>query len=243
LTSTIIGDLINPWSIFVTIQGDIFVDNGHSNNRIDKWTLNATNSKQVMNVNGSCTGIFVSSTNSLYCSSIRHHRVIKIELDSTFTIPINVAGTGCPGPVANMLNHPHGIYIDINSNLYVADSHNNRIQNFSPDQLNATTVAGFGAIVYFILNRPTGIVFDADGYLYIVDSGNHRIIQSTLDGFRCLVGCSGESGITSSQLNNPQTMAFDNNGNIFVTDFNNYRIQKFLLHISKCGTSIYFRSG
>jgi DNA-binding beta-propeller fold protein YncE len=158
-------------------------------------------------------------------------------------MPITVAGTGCPGPVANMLNHPHGIFVDLNFSLYVADTHNNRIQLFPPDQLNATTVAGFGAIVYFILNRPTGIVLDADRYLYIVDSGNHRIIQSTLDGFRCLVGCSGESGITSSQLHNPQTMAFDNNGNIFVTDFNNNRIQKFLLDTNKCGKSIHFRSG
>jgi len=229
LTSTVIGDLLNPWSIFVTIQGDIFVDNGHSNNRIDKWTLNPTNSTRAMKVNGSCTGIFVSSDNNLYCSSIRQHRVIKIKLDSNLTIPIAVAGNGCPGPVANMLDHPHGIFVDTSFNLYVADSHNNRIQHFPPNQSNAITVVGFGAIVYFILNRPTAIVFDADGYLYIVDSGNHRIIQSTLDGLRCLVGCSGENGITSSQLHNPQTMAFDNHGNIFVTDLNNYRIQKFLL--------------
>jgi hypothetical protein len=238
-TRHISGDMIKPWSLFVTTQGDIFVDNGNSNNRIDKWLLNTINSISVMNVNGSCAGLFVDINDNLYCSLVHHHRVVKIELNSSITVPITVAGIGCPGPVSNMLDHPHGIFVDLSFNLYVADSYNNRIQQFSPNQVNAITLAGFGASTYFILNRPTSIVHDADGYLFIVDSENHRIIRSIPNGFQCIVGCSGKSGVLSSQMHNPQTMAFDNNGNIFVTDLNNHRIQKFNLATNSCGKSVY----
>ena len=142
-------------------------------------------------------------------------------------LSITVAGTGCPGPVSNMLDHPHGIFVDNNFKLFVADTNNNRIQSFELDQSSGITVAGFGAIVYFILNKPTSIVLDAGGSMFIVDSSNHRIIRSIPNGFKCLVGCSGTNGAKSNELNTPQTMAFDSNGNILVTDFNNHRIQNF----------------
>lgn len=242
-TKMLSGSLNNPWSIFATIDGNIYVDNGGFNNRIDKWMLNATSSTPVMTVHGSCTGLFVLEiNNTLYCSLENQHHVVKVELDCENMTSITVAGTGCPGPVPNMLDHPHGIYIDMNLYLYVADTYNNRIQRFAPDQIDAKTVAGFGAPIYFILNRPTSVVLDADGYLFIVESENHRIIRSLPNGFQCLAGCSGRSGTESSQLHNPQTMTFDSDGNILVTDMNNHRIQKFILTKNAKGTSILHHS-
>jgi hypothetical protein len=240
LNKTISGNLNHPWSLFVTDNGDIFVDNGYNNNRVDKWTLNGTNGKPVMNINSSCTGLFVDITYNLYCSSTKEHSVFKVGLDQNTSTPMVVAGTGCPGPLTNMLDHPHGIFVDENLTLFVADTHNNRIQRFQSDQLNAVTVAGFGGLVSFILNRPTSIVLDGDGHLFIVDSGNHRIIRSISKGFECLAGCSGKSGASMSQLNNPQTMAFDKYGNILVTDSSNHRVQKFMLAENSCSTYIYF---
>ena len=137
----------------------------------------------------------------------------------------NVAGTGCPGPVPNMLSHPHGIFVDINFNLYVADTNNNRIQRFAFGELNGNTIAGFGSSTRFTLKRPTGIVLDADNYLFIVDSHNHRIIRSIYNGFQCIAGCSGQAGDASDQLYYPNSLAFDNIGDILVTDMKNRRIQ------------------
>jgi len=132
-----------------------------------------------------------------------------------------------------MLYDPRGIFVDINFNLYVADSGNNRIQLFQSGQPNGTTVAGTSRTI--LLYHPTSVVLDADGYLFIVDNGNLRIIGSGPAGFRCVAGCSGTRGSASYQLYNPQTMAFDSYGNIFVTDTENGRIQKFVLAAYSCG--------
>ena len=216
-------------SLFVMENDDILIDNGYSNGTVDRITLNGSVVESVMYVTSSCTGLFIDKINDLYCSSANQHHVFKVELNKHMTKPTAVAGSGCPGPIANMLDHPHGIYVDENLNLFVADTHNNRIQRFELNQRNAVTIAGFGSLTFFILNRPTSIIFDGNGVLYIVDSQNHRIVRSILNGFECLFGCSDNNQIANSQLNNPQTMAFDKNGHIFVADSNNHRIRKYSL--------------
>ncbi|CAF3886032.1 unnamed protein product [Rotaria sp. Silwood1] len=160
---------------------------------------------------------------------MKSHRVVKHELEGTAKMWTSVAGTGCPGPVPNALDHPHGIYVDIDFSLYVADTYNNRIQRFAFDKSDGSTVAGFGSSIHFLLNRPTGIVLDADNYLFIVDSHNHRIVRSTQDGFRCIAGSSSTPGSNPSQLRYPYSLAFDKSGNILVTDMQNRRIQLFRL--------------
>lgn len=236
----ILQSLANSWSIFVTGDHDIFVDNGYLKGTVDKWGLDSRKSESVMYVNSSCTGLFIDITNNLYCSSANGHRVFKVGLNMNMTMPtMIIAGTGCPGPVANMLDGPHDIFVDENLTLFVADTNNNRIQRFRLNQIHAVTVAGFGAFNTFILNRPTSVILDGYGYLYIVDSQNHRIIRSRSNGFECLFGCScGGNGVSSNLLSNLQTMAFDREGNIFVTDFNNHQIQKFLITINSCGTCV-----
>jgi hypothetical protein len=239
-TKTITAGLNSSYSIFVSISGDIYVDNGYFNNRVDKWAYNSTNSVMVMNVNGSCYGLFLDLNNTLHCSLGDHHQILKLSLNDDINMTKIAAGNGSVGSTSDLLNSPRGIYVNIYFNLYVADSGNNRIQLFQSGQLTATTIAGSTSSTTTIaLNCPTGIVLDADNYLFIVDSNNHRIIASGPSGFRCLVGCSGMNGSSSSQLFYPQNMAFDSYGNIYVTDRNNNRIQEFILQDNLCGKLFY----
>ena len=232
-TKTISGGLTYPYSIFVTITGDIFVDNGQTNGRVDKWIVNTNTSVPVMYVNSSCYGLFIDVTDVLYYSMYNNHQVLKRWLNDNSSLPTTVAGTGIAGSTSSMLNGPCGIFVDTNLDLYVAECGNHRIQLFRSGQSSGITVAGSGSInITITLRCPTSIVLDADGYLFIADHHNHHIVGSGPNGFRCIVGCSvGVGGARNAldQLFYPATLSFDHFGNIYVTDWGNNRIQKFLL--------------
>jgi hypothetical protein len=235
-TRTINGSLGDPVSIFVTTNGDIYVDNGASNGRVDKWTLNSNTSVPVMYVKSYCYGLFVDINDTLYCSMGYQHQVVKKWLNDNINASTIGAGTGINGSASNMLHYSHGIFVDINFDLYVTDSANHRIQLFSLDQSNGTTAAGSGSSTTTItLNWPTDIVLDAGKYLFIMDHNNHRVVGSGPNGFRCLVGCSSLPGSASNQLFNPIALSFDSFGNMFVSDRGNNRIQKFVLSSNSCG--------
>lgn len=240
-TGNISVNFNRPYSIFVSMTGDIYIDNGYSNGRVDKFIFNTSNSVAVMNVSGSCYGLFIDLNSYLYCSLRDFHKVVKLLLNSGTTIPTIAAGNGSAGSQSNMLDSQQGIYVDSNSNLYVADCGNDRIQVFQSGQLTGSTLAGNGASGTITLDCPTGVVLDNDGYIFIVDSYNHRIVGSSSYGFRCIVGCSG-IGSTTSQLSFPQTMAFDSYGNIYVSDRNNSRIQKFSSQRFNCSKFSMIRS-
>jgi hypothetical protein len=221
-----------PFTLFVTITGDMYL--GNNNNSVDLWTSNLSNFSIAMYVNGSCWGLFVDLNNSLYCSLKELHQVVKRPQSSNVNTPTMVAGTGTRGSEPNMLYNPHGIFVDMNFDLYVADCSNHRIQKFTFNNRTGTTVAGTGAADSITLSCPIGVVLDADGYLFIAELENHRIVGSGPYGFRCIVGCTGVNGSQPYELNEPRTLRFDNHGNIYVTEQNNHRIQKFSLATNSC---------
>jgi hypothetical protein len=191
-----------------------------------------------MYVSYPCYGLFVDTSNTLYCSVESLHQVVKRWLGDTTTTSTTVAGTGACSSGSNAFCYPYGIFVDSNFDLYVADCSNNRIQLFQSGQLTGITLAGSTSSTTTItLACPTGIVLDADKYLFIVDRNNHRIVGSGPTGFRCLFGCSGSYGSASNQLYYPWSLSFDSYGNMFVTDRGNNRIQQFMLMTNLCGKS------
>ena len=235
-TQVIPGNFTDPNSLFVTSNGDIYIDDGEENGRVQKWKAQTNTFDTVMNVNSSCWGLFVDTNETLYCSMLNHHQVVKKSLnDHQMKSIVVAAGTGSKGSTFKELNGPVGMFVDVNFDLYVADCRNNRIQLFESGDLNGITVAGDGSINPTInLFCPSGIVLDAQKYLFIVENGNHRIVGSNLNGFRCLIGCYG-GGSQSNQLLDPNSFSFDRSGNILVADESNHRIQKFEYFGRSCG--------
>ncbi|CAF4109738.1 unnamed protein product, partial [Adineta steineri] len=234
-TKIIHGNFTKPSSLFVTSNGDIYIDDGEENGQVQKWSAETNNFITVMNVNSSCNGLFVDINDTLYCSIYKYNQVVKRSLNDAVTTSNNIAaGTGIKGSASDQLFFPRGIFVDVNLDLYVADSLNHRVQLFQAGGLNGTTVAGSESLNPTITLRwPTGIVLDAEKYLFIVDSSDRRIFGSGLNGYRCLVGCYG-GGSQSNQLNTPHSLSFDRSGNIFVTDQDNHRIQKFQYLAESC---------
>lgn len=224
-----------PYSLFVTVTGDVYIANGWKKNTVDKWTLNGTNEIPVMNCDRTCASLFVDISNNLYCSIMDHHQVVMKSLNETNTAYAVIAGNDRKknGKSEYSLHHPIGIFVDINFDLYVADSRNNRIQLFTKGSKQGKTKIG----QYFKLNKPTGVVLDGDGYLFIVDQFNKRIIRANSTNFQCIIGCyqrylkkgQQRSGGKPDKSYNPITMRFDSHGNIFVVEMlgNNARIKKF----------------
>ncbi|UJR09075.1 hypothetical protein I4U23_013322 [Adineta vaga] len=231
------GGMDGSLSIFATLSGDIYLDNGLSYGRVDKWGPSSTSGISAMTITAQCYDLFVDTTNTLYCSMTGSHRVAKKWLSNNDTTNTIAAGTGGASSAASDLYYPCGIYVDYQFNLYVGDCGNDRIQMFPLGQMNAITIAGNGAPGTFTFDCPNDIAFDGNGYLFVTDNYNNRLIGSGPYGFRCLFGCTKVAGSSSSQLNSPREFSFDSYGNIFVADQVNYRVQKFLLASNSCSIS------
>ena len=235
-TNIISGNFTEPISLFVTLNGDIYIDDGGKNGRVQKWTEKTNSFVTVMGVHSSCWGLFVDTNDTLYCSMRFNHQVVKRSLyGSEMTPNIIAAGTGFSGSALNQLNESMGVFVDVNLDLYVADYGNNRVQLFRSGESYGITVAGSRSSNPTInLHGPSCIVLDADKYLFIVDSYNNRIVGSSLNGFRCLIGCYGR-GSQVDPLNKPSSVSFDRYGNIFVAHLGNDRIKKFMYRQSCFG--------
>ena len=234
LTTAFPAGLVNPQSLFMTSVNEIYIGNDATCDQVDRWTFNGTQLPSPLSIPSQCYGLFIDINNNLYCSQGERHQVTSRSLSNpanTFSI---VAGTSCPGSAPHMLNSPHGIFVAMSMDLYVADCLNSRIQLFRSGQVNGTAVAGSGSVGTIALTGPTGVMLDGDGYLFIVDRSSHRIVAEDAYGFRCVVGCLGGPGSASDQLSSPATLSFDTDGNMFISDRDNHRIQKFSLANNSC---------
>ncbi|CAF1362792.1 unnamed protein product [Adineta steineri] len=104
LIRTITSPLKKPMSVFVTMNGDIYVDT-EKNSEIDIYKFNATIGIKKMSVSDSCYGLFIDLNNTLYCSIQNLNTVISQLLDNNGTSASFTYGTGWGGS-ANELNKP-----------------------------------------------------------------------------------------------------------------------------------------
>ena len=104
-------------------------------------------------------------------------------------IPSNATVAGLP------FSNPQGLAIDGYSNLYIADTGNNRIiqgrmYNAAYSQ-NAVYVSPITAFEGMTLNGPAGMGLDASGDLFIADTGNKRIVEYSVTGVPSVVHATG----------------------------------------------------
>ncbi|CAF1216235.1 unnamed protein product, partial [Adineta ricciae] len=227
-------DIRYPYGLFITNNGDLYIDNGFLKGRVDKWSLSENRSSTVMLVTGSCYSLFIDIYDNLYCSLGALHKIIKKSIYTPTNASQLIAGNGTNGTDSNLLNQPYGIFVDIALNLYVADCGNNRVQRFPSGQVTATTVTANSSLYGISLSSPTAVILDKGNNLFIMDSHNNRIVVVGSMGTKCLIGCTSINMASSSILNAPLMFTFDRDGNIFVTDYGNDRIVKFRFIEDSC---------
>lgn len=134
------------------------------------------------------------------------------------------------------------VAVDVEGNVFVADSFNNRIRRVDARTGVIATVAGMGyqgfsgdggLATEAKLNSPGGVAVDLQGNILIADTFNHRIrivdhrtgIISTLVGSG-IQGSSGDDGLAvRAQLSEPTGISIDQAGNILIADTANHRVQ------------------
>ncbi|CAF1502922.1 unnamed protein product, partial [Adineta steineri] len=93
---------------------------------------------------------------------------------------ITVAGGNGEGQQSNQLNHPIGMFIDKNKNIFIADRENHRIVEWKYNAKEGQIIAdgnGQGNRMNQ-LNGPTDVIVDQQNHsIIIADLGNRRVIQ------------------------------------------------------------------
>ena len=141
---------------------------------------------------------------------------------------------------------PSGVAVDGAGNLFIADSHHNRVREVFAAGANAgkiTTVAGDGSAGYdgtatvataTSLNQPGGVAVDGAGNLYIADTNNNVIRKVNLTtGSIATVAGNGSPGYTgdgsaatAATLNSPEGVTVDTAGDLYIADTNNNAVRE-----------------
>lgn len=122
------------------------------------------------------TGIFVDSNGYLYVADGGNYRVMKYAPNNT-TGTVVAGVTNSSGTALNQFSTAiRYIYVDQSSNLYVADTYNNRIMRWADGASSGVMVAGNGTYGTSLnqLANPYGIWVEGNSTLYITEYQVHR---------------------------------------------------------------------
>ncbi len=187
-------------------------------------------------------GVAFDSAGNLYIADVDDHKVLEVTpLGEISTVAGDgqqgFGGDGGPAQAA-LLDSPAGVTVDLGGNVYIADTHNQRIRKVSSGTI--TTIAGTGVPGYAgdggpplaaRLNLPTAIAVDASGDVYFADTNNHRIRKITATTITTVAGDGQQiyegDGVpaTLTGLDSPAGIAVDAQGNLYIGDTHNQRVR------------------
>lgn len=183
-------------------------------------------------------GIACDLQGNLYIADYSNSLVRKITPDrNVTTFAGSSAGFADGVGTSAMLNHPVGITTDLQGNVYVGDTGNNRIRKITPAGV-VTTVAGNGVGGFSngngtsaSFNGPHGVAIDTQGNIYVPEHWNNCIRKvsaagdvTTLAGNGTIGAADGQGGAATFQY--PRGVAVDPQGYVYISDWKNHRIRK-----------------
>jgi DNA-binding beta-propeller fold protein YncE len=138
---------------------------------------------------------------------------------------------------AGLFAQPHGITVDRDGNVWVADAQSEagkgqQVLKLSPSGavLMRLGIAGTATAELAGFNQPTSIAIAPNGDIFVAEghapsNGNSRIMKFASDGR--FLATWGSKGTGSGEFMGPHGLAFDSKGRLFVADRGNNRVMVF----------------
>ena len=189
-------------------------------------------------------GVAVDAQNNFYFADIMNHRIRKVDANgiiTTFAGSGQLIGDGNGQATTVSLFNPHGVAVDAQGNVYIADTSHSKVLKVNPSG-QATTIAGTGvqgfsgdggAATGAQLALPSNVFVDKNGIVYISDYGNNRVRK--IDGAGVITTVAGNGTVLftgdggpgpSAGVSGPMGLAVDAAGNLYIADNGHDRIRK-----------------
>lgn len=142
-------------------------------------------------------------------------RIIKYDAEGEYLMEWGEAGSG-PG----QFDLVHGLAVDREHRVYVADRRNNRVQVFTED----------GAFVeeWPDITDPVGVFIDEHRAVWVISASLHRLLKYSRDGeLQHSWGAYGGPGGLAGGVFRPHQIDVDQEGNVYVASWSGGWLNKF----------------
>jgi trimeric autotransporter adhesin len=228
--SAVNAELFSPSDVFVDASGDIYVaDTGDNVIRV----VNAQSSPITID------GVTVQPGDIAAVAG--SYNVC------TPSLPEPVCGDTGPATSAN-LQHPMGVWLDSNSNIYIADTPDQAIRLVNAQtgiinvfagnyvQCTGSSCGDGGSATSASLSNPTDILGDGQGNIYIADtgdevarvvnSGNINLLAGTYATACTQAPCGDGGAATAALLSAPTGVLVDTSSNLYIADQNDDAVRE-----------------
>lgn len=170
-----------PMGILAEGGGEVWITDAH-NNRMVKWTIPSLKPTYSSSFGSKGTGngqfeepvgIAVNPINgNVAVSDEAHGRVEVFDEKGTYITKFGKNGSG-----EGEFSKPRGLAVDAKGNIWVTDTGNNRVQEFTESGTEYKYAAAFGkkGSGNGEFESPKGLAIDSKGNIWIADSGNNRV--------------------------------------------------------------------
>lgn len=232
----------DPFGIAISDDGVIYVADAGDSNRIRRIAPDKSVNTFAGSVEGYAdgpgaqaafntpSGLALDSKGNLFVADTGNNRIRKVTPQGVVS---TLAGEGTAGyldgPATQaQFDGPIGIAVDMQGNVYVADTYNDRIRKIAADG-SVSTVAGDGlgfadgSASTALFDTPCGIAVAPDGTLIVADTGNHRL-RRIANGQVTTLPFTFPDQVNPADLRKPFGLALTHDGFLYVTELDRARL-------------------
>jgi uncharacterized protein (TIGR03663 family) len=172
--------------------------------------------------------VAIAPDGTIYVADTENHRIQHFNVEG---VVLNTWGefgqvADGQGGLSQIFNAPWGLAVGPSGDVYVADTWNDRVMQFTSEgELLNTVGLGDLASPGDGMWGPRGVAVGSQGRVFVSDTGNKRIL--IFDDQLNYLGEFGGGGAGTGRLDEPVGLAIDGDGRVYVADTWNMRVQVF----------------